>query len=82
MGFGRHTAALALAALVHVPFSAAAAETDTSEARIIRVVGVATASAAPDRAEIDLGVRTQAGNAEQAARQGSLGNNADVRRNI
>jgi len=67
MALERHTAALALVALVCAPLAAAAAETGAGEAHIIRVVGVASASVAPDRAEIDLGVLTQAANAQQAA---------------
>jgi uncharacterized protein YggE len=67
MGVGRQTAAFVLLAIVHAPFAATAAETDAGERRIIRVVGVASASATPDRAEIDLGVLTQGANADQAA---------------
>ena len=66
MGLERPAVALALLALVHGR-TATGAETDGKELRIIRVVGVASASAAPDRAEIDLGVLTQAESAEQAA---------------
>jgi uncharacterized protein len=67
MGLEHNTAALVLLALVHAPAATTAAESDASEPHIIRVVGVASASAAPDRAEIDLGVLTQAANAQQAA---------------
>jgi uncharacterized protein YggE len=47
--------------------TARAGDTDGRELRVIRVVGDATVTAAPDHAQIDLGVVTQAATAGQAA---------------
>ena len=57
------TAAIVLACSV----GAAAQPESKDTARVIRVAGNATATAAPDRAQVDLGVLTQAQSAKQAA---------------
>jgi len=59
----RLAATLVLASCV----AASAEQQATSDARLIRVVGSATATAAPDRAQIDLCVMTQAPTAKDAA---------------
>ena len=61
-------AALAAGSLLAVAGRVGAADRDTAEPRVIRVVGEATVTAAPDHAQIDLGVFNQAPNANDAAR--------------
>jgi len=56
------TAAIVLACSV-----GAAAQPESKDARVIRVAGNATATAEPDRAQVDLGVLTQAQTAKEAA---------------
>jgi len=67
MGDFRQIAALAALIGCVTGSGAALAADKAEEPRVIRVVGEATVSAAPDHAQIDLGVVTQATNAKQAA---------------
>src|ERR1044072_3746532 len=55
------TAAIVLACSV-----GAAAQPESKDARVIRVAGNATATAEPDRAQVDLGVLTPAQTAKEA----------------
>lgn len=60
-------AAVAALVWITVAISSAAGDKEGGELRIVRVVGEATVTAAPDHAQIDLGVFNQAATANEAA---------------